>query len=290
MPTSTKPRVSAPPAPITAALVPTVAAMDRYLAVTPPNKRASALQKAQGLVYDAWDATTERNRVKLCLRALAATPLCADAYNALAGSATTPKRMLALYQLAVEAAERTLGPEGFAEYAGEFWGWLETRPYMRARAGVAMALLALQQDEEAILHFNAMLELNPNDNQGIRYILMGVLLRRMEFDAVRALLDRYNDEGSMQFNLTRALLAFRDGKGDSMDARAYLDRAMTQNEYVVPMLTGKIPPVVPDRDMVRVGGPDEASIWFADCGIGWRKTEGAIAWLTETVAGMTPTP
>ena len=47
------------------------------------------------------------------------------------------------YAKGVEAGEQALGPEGFEEYAGRFWGFLETRPYMRARAGLAAALLKL---------------------------------------------------------------------------------------------------------------------------------------------------
>ena len=59
-----------------------------------------------------------------------------------------------------------LGAEGFEEYAGHFWGFLETRPYMRARAGLAIALIKLGDESAAIEHFRAMLKLNPNDNQG----------------------------------------------------------------------------------------------------------------------------
>ena len=37
-------------------------------------------------------------------------------------------------------AERRLGPEAFKELAGAFWGFHETRPYMRARNQMAEAL------------------------------------------------------------------------------------------------------------------------------------------------------
>jgi tetratricopeptide (TPR) repeat protein len=76
--------------------------------------------------------------------------------------------------------ELALGPEGFKEYDGHFWGFLETRPYMRARHGLALALLKLGEEEEAMKHFRAMLKLNPGDNQGIRYLLLGCLLKRNE--------------------------------------------------------------------------------------------------------------
>ena len=74
------------------------------------------------------------------------------------------------YARGVEAGELALGPQAFKEYAGHFWGFLETRPYMRARAGLAGALLKLGDVDGAIDHFRDMLRLNPNDNQGIRYL------------------------------------------------------------------------------------------------------------------------
>jgi hypothetical protein len=39
-----------------------------------------------------------------------------------------------------------------------------------------------------------MLKLNPNDNQGNRYLLLGCLLRHDDAAAVKRLLAAYNDE------------------------------------------------------------------------------------------------
>ena len=65
-----------------------------------------------------------------------------------------------LYFKGIEARKLALGTEGFEQYTGHFWGFLETRPYMRARAGLAIALIKLGEDDAAIGHFHAMLELN----------------------------------------------------------------------------------------------------------------------------------
>lgn len=46
------------------------------------------------------------------------------------------------------------------------------------RSGLAAALWRLGRHQEAIGHYQAMLKLNPNDNQGIRYVLAGYLLAR----------------------------------------------------------------------------------------------------------------
>src|SRR5271154_6806553 len=83
--------------------------------------------------------------------------------------------------------------------------------YMRARHGLALALLKLGEEEEAMEHFRAMLKLNPGDNQGIRYLLLGCLLRRDDAAAVKKLLAAYEDEWSACWLYTRALVAFREG-------------------------------------------------------------------------------
>ncbi len=65
---------------------------------------------------------------------------------------------------------------------------------MRARHGLALTLLTLGEDAAAMEHFRAMLKLNPNDNQGIRYLLLGSLLQHDDVPALRALLADYPDE------------------------------------------------------------------------------------------------
>jgi tetratricopeptide (TPR) repeat protein len=267
----------------TVVTVPSVAVMDEHCASTPRKKQVAAVEKAQRLTYDAWEAATEAGRIRKCQRALEISPLCADAYNALAGLASSPKRRLVLYELGMAAGERALGPEGFEEFAGEFWGWLETRPYMRARQGLAVMLTELGRREEAIGHYNALLDLNPNDNQGNRYLLLYMLLARDDKPAVHALLDKYDDEGSLAFSMTRALLAFQEGLGDAEAGREAARVAMEWNQHILPILTGKERWSPPSPYGTVMGGPDEASDYLINAGAGWYRTPGAIQWL-ETIA------
>ena len=74
-----------------------------------------------------------------------------------------------------------------------------------------IALIKLGDESAAIEHLRAMLKLNPNDNQGIRYLLLGCLLRHDDAAAVKTLLAAYKDEWSACWLYTRALVAFQDG-------------------------------------------------------------------------------
>jgi tetratricopeptide (TPR) repeat protein len=265
--------------------LPDLRAMESFLAAIAGSRTASraddASAKAQDLVYAAWEEPSPRKRVALARKALSVSPLCADALNILAEAAGSAAEARDLYSSAVDAATLILGPEAFHEYAGHFWGFLETRPYMRARAGLAGALHALGEEDAAIGHYRDMLKLNPNDNQGIRYVLAACLLRREAEPALKELLGQYPDEASTVWLYTRALMTFRDGHADDVQAIARVKAAWAENKHVPAILTGTKRPTVARDGYLMVGGPDEASLYVADFGLAWHRTTGAVAWLTR---------
>ena len=107
--------------------------------------------KAQHVIYDAWEQRTKQSRVALAHEALRLSLLCADAYVILAKeTARSAEERRDLFARGVEAGELAPGPDGFEECAGFFWGFLDTRPTMRARAGLANALLTLGDTDGAI--------------------------------------------------------------------------------------------------------------------------------------------
>lgn len=77
---------------------------------------------------------------------------------------------LSLYERGQAAAEaRTIGDP--ARYPSPFWGDVDSRPFMRALHGRGLCLWRLGRTDEARHIFGWMLELNPNDNQGARFLL-----------------------------------------------------------------------------------------------------------------------
>jgi len=284
MPVPKKPRrqaEAAPPKAAAAQTIPDRRAMESFLATVTGGSADDALSEAQSVMYDAWERTTSRSRIALARKALAISPLCADAYNLLADEAATPAEARDLYLRGLEAGELALGPEGFDEYGGQFWGFLETRPYMRARHGLALALQELGQDEVAREHFRAMLKLNPNDNQGIRYLLLASLLRCGELAGAKALLASYADEWSAQWLYTRALIAYRDGHAAEAATLKLMKEARSANGHVPAILARTRPPVLTQTGYITMGGPDEATDYVREFGQAWKDTPGAIAWLAE---------
>lgn len=74
------------------------------------------------------------------------------------------------YERAQAAAEaRTIGDP--AHYPRPFWLDVDSRPFMRALHGRGLCLWRLGRVDEARQVFSQMMDLNPNDNQGIRFLL-----------------------------------------------------------------------------------------------------------------------
>jgi tetratricopeptide (TPR) repeat protein len=239
------------------------------------------LGQAQALLYRAFEEHDEQRRIQLAKDALALSPDCADAYVLLAEHATSRKEALRLYEQGVAAGERALGAEAFQRDAGHFWGLLETRPYLRARLGLAHSPWTAGRRDEAVRHWQEMLRLNPNDNQGVRYTLAGSLLFLDRDDDLARLLQQY-DEASAAWAYTKALLAFRR-HGDTPEARQLLKQAQKTNQHVPAYLLGeKFPPAGPPG-YYSPGEESEALTYLGSFMAGWRSTPGAVAWLRENV-------
>jgi tetratricopeptide (TPR) repeat protein len=234
--------------------------------------------QAQELLAQAFEQGDPQKRVELARQALALWADCADAYVLLAEHAGSRKEALELYRQGVAAAERALGPDTFAQAAGHFWGILETRPYMRARQGLAHFLWTSGRREEAVEHLQDMLRLNPGDNQGVRYTLAGFLLFLDRDDDLGRLLDQYPDEGTAAWAYTRALLAFRRG-GDTPEARKLLKAALKTNRHVPDYLLGRKFPPSRSPGYYSPGEESEALEYVGSFLAPWRSTPGAVAWL-----------
>jgi tetratricopeptide (TPR) repeat protein len=164
------------------------------------------LGKAQDLIYRAFESSDPEEQIKRAKSALELLDECADAYVVLAENAERRQDALEYYEKAVAAGERALGDRVFQNDVGQFWGLLETRPYMRAREGLAHTLWSVSRSDEAAEHLVDMLRLNPNDNQGVRYTLASWLLDLDRHDELAELLQRYTED-TANWAYTRALLA-----------------------------------------------------------------------------------
>lgn len=252
--------------------------MERHMSQSRPgaNKNAEA---AQQLVYDAWEAATEEEKESLIFSALKLDPTNVDAllqaavYAGLGGD-----EEIQFLRKVVATGEQNLGKD-FKELAGHFWGAVETRPYMRARQRLAEALRHANRLDEAITEWTAMLELNPNDNQGVRYILLAALLALNRLEPARKLLQTYPDDVKYNTMFAWGHVLERVLSGALPEAETALTSAREQNPHTQGYVKGhrESPKHLPE--LYQPGSKEEAICFAKDLRTAWAGHPAALQWL-----------
>lgn len=250
--------------------------MERVLGGAAKGKKKRE-QEAQQLVYDAWESEADV-AVGLLIEATTLDPANVDAWLGLLELASpSPEEQIEVLRPLVALGQQSLGKD-FNEMKGHFWGFHETRPYMRARGKLAQLLVETGQWEEAIAEHEAMLELNPNDNQGVRYGLVGAYLAADRLEGARRLFKKYDERKfSAVWAWAYVLERFLSGALDEA-CRALAD-ARKQNPHAQAYFLGrrKLPRSMPGR--YSIGSPEEAMIAWELQRPAWEKHPAAVQWL-----------
>lgn len=238
------------------------------------------LNRAQDLVYDAWEEPNWQKCLALARKALTISPYCADAYNLLAEESASNEERQSLYEQGVKVGRMALGDLYFKKFAGQFWVETESRPFMRSLAGWSECLWKNGQRQEAIRNYQEMLRLNPNDNQGVRYALINCLLEEGWDEEAARLLAEY-EESSCFMLYSQALLTFR--RQGREGAGVLLRQALAANAFVPLYLLGLkgLSRLLPDA--YQWGSEEEAVIYASDARQVWKNTPGALDWLADEI-------
>ncbi len=150
--------------------------------------------RSQQLFYDAMEADSEEDQFELIVQCLELDPGNVDAMLVLLEYLPISEAdEIEVLRRVVAIGRKRLGSKAFKEFAGAFWGVHETRPYMRARERLAESLNLAGHLEEAASEWEAILELNPNDNQGVRYLLLAGYLAGGQLDDAGRLFERFDE-------------------------------------------------------------------------------------------------
>jgi hypothetical protein len=245
----------------------------------------SSRGQAQELVYKAMDSGDPRKKISLAEKALALDENNADAYTILAyHKAESLEEKRDYYLKAIEAGRAVLGDD-FENFKGHFWGIHETRPFMRAMSGYSFVLWALGEKNKSIEVMKEMLDLNPNDNQGVRHSLITKLLLMNRYLDAERLLDEYRNDESAEWYYSRAYIYFNK-RSKRFAADAALKDAMEYNPYVPFYLLSvfDLPEEMPEY--VSLGGRNEAVSYTMEAIGLWRNNQKATEWLVGLVGKM----
>lgn len=245
--------------------------------------RPATLAAAEKVALEALGADRKGEVLELAARALQICPWCGDGYGLLAMAAGDhPQMALHFRRLAMAAAEFALdadwGQDLRKAYAGDYWSHVATRAYMRAALGLADTLAEMGELETAAAQYEALLQLNATDDQGVRYALANCLLMLGQDQRLADFLAGFEDQASTFVVFNRVVLAFRRA-GDTRESRTMLADAMSANPHVMTYLIGDraLPPA--EIEIHEPGSENEATFYVECTAESWRATPGAIEWL-----------
>jgi tetratricopeptide (TPR) repeat protein len=228
---------------------------------------------AEEMINDCWELVPGQHRVIFINKALKIYPHMPDAWNLLAQElCQTSKEKVDYYRKGIAAGEIDLGAEFFVKNTGRFWGIIETRPYMRAKAALANELWEIGLKIEAISHLNDCIRLNPSDNQGVRYKLVMCLLSINDLrSASEFISDKPYEDSSFAFeNFNQALYFFKKYGVTSQKFKTSVNNANKCNPLVAKYLSGqlRIPKTKPAH--YSLGSKEEAIIYSSMCVEAWK--------------------
>lgn len=200
----------------------------------------SVTNRAAENVFDEgverWWSGNRRDAAKLFRRALELDPRHADAHNHLGIIDLDARKLKAAeqhFRTAIDGGQRHLVRDG----AKVHWRVIENRPYLRGLANLALVLADQKRWAEALAIHKQMLELNPSDNQGVRYLIGAEYLRVGDNEAaIEAFQTCLHEEVGCAFGLALARLRVR---GPSAEIGGALLTGFAANRYVAPMLLGE---------------------------------------------------
>lgn len=244
--------------------------------------------EGEDLVNEAWDMPPGTRRQSKARKALTADLDNIDAYVLLALDAKSLGERLALLREAVRVGERLWAPT-LQDSAMQWWGYLGTRPWMRALHLLGLALEEAGDTDEAEALFRRLLVLNPNDNQGVRSGLIRCLMLRRRIGDLRAVLKSYPEDALIETSMAGLWLALRLKSADMAKLGPPVDQ---RNPHVLAMLAGQGPKPEEIEALahgVVVGGADEAAAYVQEFAAIWAASPSALTAIATYVAGR-PAP
>ena len=149
-------------------------------------------------------------------------------------------------------------PEGFSGRI--IWIHPDNRPFLRALYAAILANAHLQRHQDAIMLIEKILDYNPEDNHGARWLLGPELLRTGAHEQARHILQEHADEFSPYW-YELGLLHFLNG--EHVKAATAFRHGFATNTYIAEMLCGNLHPFPLAVWHNFSGGPDTAEDYYA---------------------------
>lgn len=227
-------------------------------------------------LIESGDAKKAINRLRAIIKQ---DPDFIDAYNSIGEDfleRDKPEKAREYYGKAYEIGKRAIPKE----FDGKMkWGFLENRPFLRTMSGLGRCYSELKRLDDAIELFEAILAYNPNDNQGVRYLLGDLYLQKGKYDMA----DIYfmdNADHYPPYRYSYGLSLFNQGRHADSIIQFWL--GFYENIYIAELILNHHPVI--DYDIFHFSNfeePDIAKEYCQSTFAIWMKNKKAIKFLGE---------
>lgn len=205
--------------------------MERYNSNLPQPVTPETATSSDDYLELASLASSSKDALKYAKKALELDPYNFDAESiAIEMKANDATGLVQGYEKALHKATKHMEEEGYfeEEHIGNFWGVLETRPYMRLRGSYVRWMIMCGMYGRAKTECEELLRLCENDNMGMRYILMHLYAYFEEEASALALHRQYGGNDETEMLLPLSILYYK--RGDYIKAARYLKRLAKVNK------------------------------------------------------------
>ncbi len=243
-----------------------------------PKEILNFREQAQDLVFEAYELSPAKAKQNI-EKALQLDINCIEAYECLGSMESSAEIAIVFYEKGISIGKMFFGGKYLEDNKGMFWGIHETRPFMRCMQNYSDCLYAIGKAKECVAILEELIELNQNDNQGVREQLLLYLIELDENEKFVKYAKMYEDD-SMSFSLfNRALFAFKT-EGETKSSNKQLQKALKQNKHVAAKLISK-KVITEISDHYGLGDENEADYYTYFAQRIWKQTKGAIDWLKK---------
>lgn len=231
-----------------------------------------------------WHADKTEMAIKLLKQVLKQFPTHIDTYHHLSILFEDIGEDFEAYLCAREAVRIGLEviPDSFNWKKSQLqWGFIANRPFLRAFHNLGLWHCRRKEIEEAIHLFSRMLAINPEDNQGIRYLLPQLWLEKRDILSVIRLCKQFQGDMAPEISYTYPLALILSG--EIVKARNLLQIAKQDFPLVTKELLKKRhkKPVDSREGFITWGGADQAYQYWVLYGKFWQASDVAMSLLAE---------
>ena len=181
------------------------------------------------------------------------------------------------FENAIKVSSEMINKDGEVTY----WKDETTKPYMIALQDLGNALNENKDYDDAIKVYELLLGLNPLDNQGIRYKLVNILIKRNSRKEINELFKKYSTDKSAIWLYSKVLYYYKNN--NMFMAKDALKQALNSNKYIALKLIKWTAFMEMSGVYINPILFSEANYYCEESIDLWKQAKGSIDWLLKNV-------